>query len=250
LTELGHAVNTPNRLNETMPDAELSMLASALLDGTPGADGIAVDALLAHDARGTALRSAWARHAQASDALRGTVPRGDYTPFLARLHSSLQNDRYGNPILEAENTPIFVANNPAPTPTNSQKTSQSQAPVGSVHGHAANDARWRLVAGLAGFAAVLGIAFGGWQAQRASNAHEQLAAVQSLPSGNLQAVRAALPRSSLGGEDLVWINGQPEVMLRDPQMLERLAQHRQLSSGVHSTHAGFFRASTVAPHGR
>jgi sigma-E factor negative regulatory protein RseA len=225
-------MSTPN---QAVPmDAELAERISALLDNAGTAQD--VDALLATDASGHLARACFASHALVGDALRGFSPKRDNADFLSALHKRLLNES-----IAIEN----IATKQDGTPAISGFSSKSavlglpEAPADLSRGRpAANDSRWRLVAGFASFAAVAALGFGGWQAQRAASADARLAAAQN------QSV-APVFASTQGNAQAVLIDGRAEVMLRDPRMLELVAQHRQLGGGVHHTQAGFFRASTI-----
>ncbi len=112
------------------------------------------------------------------------------------------------------------------------------API-RVH-DAANDGvfRWKMVAGLAAFAAVGSLTWGllggvGGVSDTAGNQGGVLAQNQNAPAVNASAANGMPVNATgqtlvtLGGQQSVQINGQEVTMIRDPRLDELLAAHKQ-----------------------
>lgn len=111
-----------------------------------------------------------------------------------------------------------------------------------VRGLAANDAvfRWKLVAGFASLAAV-GVLT--WQtvSQPASVAAPQLAAA---PAAHAPVVATAARPGAETAVGEVVVSGSMGPVIRDPQLDELLAAHRQLGGSALQMPAGFLRNAT------
>ena len=185
---------------DKMDNQELiSALADGQLQGEEFARGVQAAAA---DARS---REAWCSYHLVGEVLRsGRAPAGAAPEaFLARLRESL----------EAEPTPRMAPIAVLPRPD------------ASGHEHpAANDWRWKLVAGVASVAAVAAVGWNMVGTTVPATAQPQLA---SLPAG----VTAAAVR--------------PASMIRDPQLDRLLAAHRQLGGATAlQTSSGFLRSAT------
>ncbi|HMN20466.1 MAG TPA: sigma-E factor negative regulatory protein [Ottowia sp.] len=113
---------------------------------------------------------------------------------------------------------------------------------------AANDAvfRWKLVAGLASFAAVAVLGWGALAGLAPAPGGAQLALQQPAPDAAAGAERT--PRPVLADASVA---GRNTVMLRDPELDRLLAAHQQ-SSGVAAfgNPSGFLRSATFEGSGR
>ncbi|HEX2547845.1 MAG TPA: sigma-E factor negative regulatory protein [Ramlibacter sp.] len=178
---------------------------SALADGQLRGEAFARGVQLAStDAR---AREAWYAYHVVGEVLRtgrasvGSAPDA----FLARLQVRLQQE---------EQRPVAVM--------------PADAVVGgSEHAAAANDRRWKLVAGLASFAAVAAVGWNVWGGLGAGTGQPQLAGTP--------AVQAAVAAASAA----------PLTMVRDPGLDKFLAAHRQLGGATAlGTPSGFLRNAT------
>jgi len=186
-------------------------LISALADGELGPEDMA-DGLARLSGDAQAL-SAWRDYHLIGDVLRSAdlAPVTPLDPFLARLSARLAQ----------EAAPVL------PPQAYAHPAALAVAPV-AVVGEAANDAsfRWKLVAGLASAAAVLAV---GWTLLSTG--------AGPLPGPQLAAVPAAVP--------------QQAVMIRDAQLDELLAAHRQHGDATAlQMPAGFLRNATFEIPGR
>jgi sigma-E factor negative regulatory protein RseA len=115
--------------------------------------------------------------------------------------------------------------------------------------------RWKMVAGLASFAAVAGIGWGmlgslgpqpgagGLWVQSAPTVSTQVAALAQLPSPKASAEASGAETEAEAGSGV--------VMLRDPRLDELLAAHRQTSgASALGDAAGFLRNATFEAAGR
>jgi sigma-E factor negative regulatory protein RseA len=182
---------------ETMDNQELiSALADGQLQGEAFARGVQAAAA---DARS---REAWCAYHLVGEVLRtGRAPVGAAPEaFLARLRERLESE-----------------------PLPRQAIAVVPAPVRRDERAAANDWRWKLVAGAASFAAVAAI---GWNV-----------AGSSAPSASLPQLAAA--------PGPVTAAVQPASMIRDPQLDRLLAAHRQFGGATAlQTSSGFLRSAT------
>ncbi|MCG2595244.1 sigma-E factor negative regulatory protein [Ramlibacter sp. XY19] len=180
-------------------------LISALADGQLRGDGLArgVDAAASEDGRAT-----WQAYCVIGEVLRSGQACGGSAQgeFLAKLQARLQQE------------PAHVA-----------------APVMAVaavrpSGHAAaNDWRWKLVAGVASVAAVAAVGWNVWgTAGVGPAAGPQLAAA---PAGVLPVAAASDPRAA--------------AMIRDPRLDQLLQAHRQFGGATAlQAPSGFLRNAT------
>lgn len=181
-------------------------LISALADGQLRGEALVRGVDVA--ASDPVAREAWHTYHLIGDVLRsGELPAGTApTEFLSRLQLRLQQEQRGW----------------EPAPAGAAAHDSAVAPVRE----AANDAsfRWKLVAGLASVAAVMAIA---WTAVGGLGGPAE--------QGQLAAAR--------GGALLV--GNERGVMIRDPQLDEFLAAHRQLGgASALQMPAGFLRSAT------
>ncbi len=206
---------------------------SALMDGQlRGAEASAALRMMASTEAG----ECWQVYHLVGDVLRSSdlAGCGRDSAFLARLNARLQE--------EARPTVMVPARRPAD--------------ARDVSRPAANDGvfRWKMVAGLASFAAVAAIGWSvmgslgpqpGTGAQLAQGPSAQPTQVMSLVAGPGQgAPQVALAAASEPAD-------MGDVMLRDPRLDELLAAHRQ-SAGVSAlgNAAGFLRNATFEGSGR
>ena len=189
-----------------MDDQELI---SALADGQLRGEALARGVQLAADGRG---RGTWQAYCVIGEVLRsGQATSGSAcAPFLARLQTRLQQEpAHVQPVPEA--APVV-----------------SPARAGA---NAANDWRWKLVAGFASVAAVAAVGWNVWgTAGMQPAAQSQLAAVPAgvLPAGVLPVAAASSP-----------------AMIRDPRLDQLLAAHRQFGGATALQAAsGFLRNAT------
>jgi sigma-E factor negative regulatory protein RseA len=178
---------------------------SALADGQLAGEAFAQGVELAtNDA---AARDAWHSYHLIGDVLRSSdlAARMSSEDFVARLQARLRGES--------------IALQPASAP----------APV--LVREAANDFRWKLVAGVASVAAVSAIAW------------SLVGAPASKPDGEQLASRTA-PAGT------VLTSTKQGVMIRDPQLDELLAAHRQLGGAALVAPAGYLRTATFDGPGR
>jgi sigma-E factor negative regulatory protein RseA len=176
---------------------------SALADGQLQGEALArgVQAAVA-DAR---AREAWCAYHLVGEVLRtGRAPMGtSQEVFLSRLRERLHEE---------------------PAPRIAVIPLSAPAPVQGSDRVAANDWRWKLVAGVASVAAVAAVGWNMTAGGLSSTAQPQLA---SAPAG----VTAAAV--------------QPASMIRDPQLDRLLAAHRQLGGATAlQSSSGFLRSAT------
>lgn len=188
---------------DKLDDQELiSALADGQLQGEALARGVRV---AAGDA---ASRSAWHSYHVIGDVLRnGHAPVAATPPeaFLARLRENLQQEQ---PVRPPQPAPLVL-----PVRTRAQP--------------AANDWRWKLVAGVASVAAVAAVGWNVWGTAGAS-AGPQLAAAPA-PAGVVPV--AVDPRAA--------------PMIRDPRLDQLLQAHRQLGGATALQNpSGFLRNAT------
>ncbi|HEY8051107.1 MAG TPA: sigma-E factor negative regulatory protein [Ramlibacter sp.] len=179
----------------------ISALADGQLAGEAFARGME---LAATDAAG---REAWHAYHLIGDVLRSSDLAAGAPPaqFIARLQSRLRDER------------ILV----------DAAVAAAAMPVRE----AANDFRWKLVAGVASVAAVSAIAWSLVGGVPASQEGPQLAA-STVPAGTVLA------------------STKQGVMIRDPRLDELLAAHRQLGGATLVAPAGYLRNATFDGPGR
>jgi sigma-E factor negative regulatory protein RseA len=191
-------------LDKSMDDQELI---SALADGQLRGEALARGVQLAADGRG---RGTWQAYCVIGEVLRsGQATSGSAcAPFLARLQTRLQQE-------------------PAPAPAHLAPVHEAAPlPLSRAGAHAANDWRWKLVAGFASVAAVAAVGWNVWgTAGLQPSAQPQLAAV---PAGVLPVAAAS-----------------SAAMIRDPRLDQLLAAHRQFGGATALQAAsGFLRNAT------
>jgi len=179
---------------------------SALADGQLAGDAFARGVELA--ATDAAAREAWHSYHLIGDVLRSgdLATHGSSEDFIARLQVRLREES------------VTVQAAPA-------------APAPIVVREAANDFRWKLVAGVASVAAVSAIAW------------SLVAAPGSKPEG-AQLASATPPAGT------VLTSTKQGVMIRDPRLDELLAAHRQLGGATLVAPAGYLRTATFDGPGR
>lgn len=173
-------------------------LISALADGRLAGEDFARAVQLA--GADTRAREAWCTYHLVGDVLR-TGRASAATPpeaFLARLQVRLREECVASPVVAAQ--PVMV---------------QAQA---------ANDWRWKLVAGVASVAAVAAVGWNVWGVSTPAGGQPQLAAA---PAAAPQVAQASAP------------------MIRDPRLDQLLAAHRQLGGATaFAASSGFLRNAT------
>jgi sigma-E factor negative regulatory protein RseA len=192
-------------LDKSMDDQELI---SALADGQLRGEALARGVQLAADGPG---RGTWHAYCVIGEVLRsGQATSGSApAPFLARLQARLQQE------------PVCAAPAQEPAPL-------LPARAGTV---AANDWRWKLVAGFASVAAVAAVGWNVW-----GSAGLQPAAQPQL---------AAAPASVLPAGVLPVAAASSAAMIRDPRLDQLLAAHRQFGGATALQSAsGFLRNAT------
>jgi sigma-E factor negative regulatory protein RseA len=222
-----NAIPYPSQLTDDAPASALS----ALMDGELSPHEL--DALMLQLAETPADQMPWNQYHLIGDALRGSsslVAKRSPEAFLAGIRSQLQTPG-------ADEAALFKTVRPT-LPTLSTQTTLGASP-------AANDAvfRWKMVAGLASLMAVMVVSWtlldsspGAWGG--------------SEDRAQIAAKSAAEANSAGGGSPAVRL--QPVVVdtpqgpvLRDPQLEQLMAQHRQYGdmSALHKT-SGFLRSAT------
>jgi sigma-E factor negative regulatory protein RseA len=182
----------------------ISALADGQLRGEDFARGVQVAAA---DAR---ARQAWVSYHVVGEVLRtgrvsmGTAPEA----FLSRLQQRLREESMGRALAVAVPQPVVAAQRPA-----------------------ANDWRWKLVAGVASVAAVSAVGWNMWSSTPAGSGQPQLAA---------SPVTGAVP-----------VAAEATTMMRDPRLDQLLQAHRQLGGAtVLGTTSGFLRNATFEGQAR
>ncbi|HUR87816.1 MAG TPA: sigma-E factor negative regulatory protein [Ramlibacter sp.] len=179
-------------------------LVSALADGQLAGDAFAQGVEVA--ATDAAARDAWHSYHLIGDVLRSSdlASGAPSDRFVARLQARLREEQV------AMRPAIAVA-----------------APMAR---EAANDFRWKIVAGVASVAAVSAIAW-------------SLVASPSRPEG-AQLASGTVPAGT------VLTSTKQGVMIRDPRLDELLAAHRQLGGAALVAPAGYLRNATFDGPGR
>ena len=214
---------------KTQVDSQLDReTVSALMDGQlRGAEASAALQMMTSDE----AHDCWQVYHLVGDVLRSAdlAACGHDRAFVARLSARLQQ----------EAPPIAVL--PAPNPVQVRDVAQPAANDGVL--------RWKMVAGLASFAAVAAIGWGvlgGIGPQLGTGA--QLA--QSGPTAPTQIVTLAAPVPVAVASGAVEADAST-VMLRDARLDELLAAHRQTSgASALGNAAGFLRNATFEGPGR
>ncbi len=177
----------------------ISALADGQLQGEAFVRGVE---LASTDADG---RQAWSSYHLIGETLRAGRPAGGAgsEAFLARLQQRLAEEP-AVPVLPVVREPAVVPETPA-----------------------ANDWRWKLVAGVASVAAVGAVAWNVWAPGVQVSAQPQLAAAPAVVVPVAADARGTV------------------TMIRDPRLDELLAAHRQLGgAGALQTSSGFLRNAT------
>ena len=189
---------------DAMDKMDNQELISALADGQlQGEDFARAVQLAASDGR---AREAWCAYHLVGEVLRtGRVSSGSAPEaFLGRLQQRLREEPAASTLPAVQ--PVRLADRPA-----------------------ANDWRWKVVAGLASVAAVAAVGWNTWGTTAAGNGASQLASVRAsdgvIPVG-IEAIAAP-------------------AMARDPRLDQLLQAHRQLGGGTAlGTTSGFLRNAT------
>ncbi len=199
-----------------------------------------------------AVLDEWARTHLNGDAVRANaqrqrtraLPRPSHAEFVQTLREQLRSSSEAMP------------SDPLAT---SLRTSQSAqlsplAPVRSTAvRHAANEGRWKVVAGVASVAAVGAMAFSLVNWQRAAG--PQLASAAPFGQAAQRASASNVPNTSDGASNgvrlgdrsvaqAVLVGGEPGVMIRDARLMELMAQHKQLGGNALQGPTGFLRNAT------
>ena len=203
---------------------------SALMDGqTQGADARAALQMMASDE----ARECWQVYHLVGDVLRSAdlAACGRDSAFVSRLSARLQQEARPLSVVAVQSAELPILARPA-----------------------ANDGvfRWKMVAGLASFAAVATI---GWSVMGGigpqAGAAPQLA--QAQPAAAPTQVMTLAPAPGLSQSELAAAEpaDMGAVMLRDPRLDELLAAHRQTSgASALGNAAGFLRNATFEGPGR
>lgn len=212
---------------KTQLDSQLDReTVSALMDGQlRGADASAALQMMASDE----ARECWQVYHLVGDVLRSTdlAACGHDSAFVARLSARLQQEA------------APVARVPAPSPIQVRDVAQP----------AANDGvfRWKMVAGLASFAAVAAIGWGALGSigpQPGAGAQLARSAAPAVGTTQVMALAAPVPAASQAAD-------MAPVMLRDARLDELLAAHRQtVGASALGNAAGFLRNATFEGPGR
>ena len=174
-------------------------------------------------------RECWHVYHLVGDVLRSTdlAACGHNTAFVARLAARLQHE-----------TPAFEA-----------LPALAKPAMLDVARPAANDGvfRWKLVAGLASFAAVAAIGWGALGSigpQPGAGAQLARSAAPAVGATQVMALAAPVPAASQAAD-------MAPVMLRDARLDELLAAHRQtVGASALGNAAGFLRNATFEGPGR
>ena len=199
---------------------------SALMDGQlSGAQA----AMAVQSMASTEARECWHVYHLVGDVLRSTdlAACGHDAAFVARLAARLQHE-----------TPAFEA-----------LPALAKPAMPDVARPAANDGvfRWKLVAGLASFAAVAAIGWGALGSigpQPGAGAQLARSAAPAVGTTQVMALAAPVPAASQAAD-------MAPVMLRDARLDELLAAHRQtVGASALGNAAGFLRNATFEGPGR
>lgn len=188
---------------------------SALFDGECPTDTVA--AVARAYGEHAELRGAWASYQCIGDALRSQTVRPADPGFAASVMARVAADAAAQPLASPVEAPVVVAVSATAAPSRLD---------------AANDAvfRWKLVAGVASMLAVAAVA---WQ-------------VVVAPAPLSAPVMAGAP--SVNGTAVVPVQAvvtERGVVLRDPQLEELMAAHRQYGGmSALQAPAGFLRNAT------
>lgn len=194
-------------------------LVSALADGQLRGEEFA-KAVALTEVPGDA-RSAWHAYHLVGDVLRdgATGPLGQEAAFMQRFQKRLAQ----------ENKPVALV----PTVSVLETALAKRGAPDGLELKSANDAvfRWKMVAGLASFAAITVI---GWQSLSGFAIQNPSA---TLAQANEKQSTVAVLQS--------FAEAEPQVMLRDPQLDALLAAHRQFGgASALQMPAGFLRNAT------
>jgi sigma-E factor negative regulatory protein RseA len=220
-------------------DLQLSAL-SALADGELRTDDEWAQCLAAADSGDAEWTTRLAGYQVIGDVLRGTNPvlgAQKPTDFLAGVRTRLAAEEV----------------RPTPAPALRPVAATTSAVTGHVRAPAANDAvfRWKLVAGFASLAAVMAVSWtllGTSPGSTGSPTGGGQMALLSNPQGAAQVQTAGA--ASQTGQDVL-VNTPQGMVIRDAQLEERLAEHRQYGGmSALQMPAGFLRNATYDAPGR
>jgi len=189
---------------DTLEMMDKRELISALADGQLRGDGFArgVEAAASEDGR-----ASWHAYCVIGEVLRSGQASAGTAPdaFLAKLGARLNEE-----------------------PARASQALVTIAPIATRQHVAANDWRWKLVAGVASVAAVAAVGWNVWGTAPGGATGAQLAAA---PAGVLPVVATTDPRAA--------------AMIRDPRLDQLLAAHRQLGGATAlQAPSGFLRNAT------
>jgi sigma-E factor negative regulatory protein RseA len=186
-----------------MENMDKREMISALADGQLAGEAFAQGVDLA--ATDAVARDAWHAYHLIGDVLRSSdlAAGAGSEQFVARLQARLRDERLAAPVPEISTIAVREA---------------------------ANDFRWKIVAGVASVAALSAIA---WSL-----------VVSPAGSGGAQLAKGA------PGNGVVLTSTQQGVMMRDPRLDELLATHRQLGGAQLMAPAGSLRNATFDTPGR
>ena len=207
-------------MQETMKNHEL---VSALADGQLRGEEFARTAQWLSQTEDARLT--WHTYHLVGDVLRSgeTMVNGGDTVFVQRLKLCLQQEA---PLVPSLDTAYLIAQNTSLTEAGGVNRSENAS---------ANDIsfRWKLLAGVAALAVVSVIGWqgiGGWSDQHGA---PQLAQVP------VQTIKADMALQQ------AMVDGEPQLMSRDPQLDALLAAHRQFGgTSALQMPAGFLRNAT------
>lgn len=196
-------------------DHESRLQLSALMDGQLDAASLAQ--CLAQVGDEPELMSAWASYQVVGAALRGEHAPVRVRPeaFVARLRLRLDGDAV---VPEARHQPVL-------------------ADVGGGRVESANDGvfRWKMVAGLASFAAVAAVAWGALQSAVPTGIDRSALMAQGVERptlvrmGQVSGFASAVPATRFASDAPT---GDADVMLRDARLDEILQAHGAYAAGV------------------
>ena len=190
---------------DTLEQMDKRELISALADGQLRGEGLARGVQAAAGDEGRATWNAYCVIGEVLRSGRASATGTSSDAFLARLQARLQEE----PAHAADVAPVV-------------------API-QARELAANDWRWKLVAGVASVAAVAAVGWNVWGTAGGSASGPQLAAAPA--AGVVPVAAASDPRAA--------------AMIRDPRLDQLLAAHRQFGgSTALQAPSGFLRNAT------
>ena len=188
---------------DTLEQMDKRELISALADGQLRGDGLARGVQAAASDEG---RATWQAYCVIGEVLRSGQASAGTAPdaFLAKLQARLEAE-------PAQALPVV-------------------API-ATRAVAANDWRWKLVAGVASVAAVASVGWNVWGTAGGGAPGAQLASAAARATGIVPVAAASDPRAT--------------AMIRDPRLDQLLAAHRQFGGGTAlQAPPGFLRNAT------